>query len=239
MDSFALLEVFFGKYGYIAVFVVLLLCGLGVPIPEDITLVTGGVMAGLGNADVRLMVAVSLAGVLMGDGIMFAAGRIWGPRILKLRTVARVMTPRRYARVQEKFDKYGIWVLFVARFLPGLRMPIYISAGISHKVSYWRFFAMDGLAACLSVPVWVYLGYYSAENINWLLGKVHQFQHIMIVLTVIAAVVLAYYFYRHHRRTQFFRESRPKILERRKHLENIIELVRKEKKRRNRRKYSR
>ncbi|MBR2251459.1 MAG: hypothetical protein IJ881_03430, partial [Neisseriaceae bacterium] len=98
-----------------------------------------------------------------------------------------------------------------------------------HKVSYWRFFAMDGLAACLSVPVWVYLGYYGAENINWLLEKVHQFQHIMIILTVIAAVVLAYYFYRHHRRTRFFRESRPKILERRKHLEISLNWLEKKK----------
>ena len=237
MDIFALLESFFGEYGYIAVFVVLLLCGLGVPIPEDVTLVTGGVMAGLGNADVRLMIAVSLAGVLMGDGIMFAAGRIFGPRILKLRMVARVMTPRRYARVQEKFDKYGNWVLFVARFLPGLRMPIYISAGISHKVSYWRFFAMDGLAACLSVPVWVLLGAYGAKNIDWLLKKVHQFQHIMILLTAIAAVILVYYFYRHRRRIQFFRESRPKILERRKHRKKLIELIKREKKRRKNRTY--
>ena len=232
MDIFALLEVFFGKYGYIAVFIVLLLCGLGVPIPEDVTLVTGGVMVGLGNADLGLMIAVSLAGVLMGDGIMFAAGRIFGPRILKFRAVARVMTPRRYARVQEKFDKYGNWVLFVARFLPGLRMPIYVSAGISHKVSYWRFFAMDGLAACLSVPVWVALGAYGAKNINWLMGKVHQFQHMMIILTAIAAIILAYYFYRHYRRTQFFRESRPKILERRKNRKKTLELLRKEKRRR-------
>ena len=237
MDIFALLETFFGQYGYVAVFVVLLLCGLGVPIPEDVTLVTGGVMAGLGNADVRLMIAVSLAGVLMGDGIMFAAGRIFGPRILKLRMVARVMTPRRYARVQEKFDKYGNWVLFVARFLPGLRMPIYISAGISHKVSYWRFFAMDGLAACLYVPVWVLLGAYGSKNIDWLLKKVHQFQHIMILLTAIAAVILVYYFYRHRRRTQFFRESRPKILERRKHRKKLIELIKREKKRRKNRTY--
>ena len=238
MNIFALLEVFFGKYGYIAVFVVLLLCGLGVPIPEDVTLVTGGVMVGLGNADLKLMIVVSLLGVLMGDGAMFAAGRIWGPRILQLRSVARVMTPRRYARVQEKFDKYGNWVLFVARFLPGLRMPIYITAGISHKVSYWRFFAMDGLAASLSVPVWVCLGAYGAKNIDWLMGKVHQFQHIMIVLAVIVAIIFVYYLYRHRVRTQFFRESRPKILAKRKHLENILELIKKERKRRNRRRYS-
>ena len=44
----ALLESFFLQYGYAAVFAVLIACGFGVPIPEDITLVTGGIISGLG-----------------------------------------------------------------------------------------------------------------------------------------------------------------------------------------------
>ena len=36
---FAFLEAFFSQYGYAAVFLVLIACGFGVPIPEDITLV--------------------------------------------------------------------------------------------------------------------------------------------------------------------------------------------------------
>lgn len=205
---FALLETFFGDYGYLAVFIVLLACGMGVPIPEDITLVTGGVIAGLGKANVHIMVAVGMAGVLIGDGIMFAAGRMFGHRILKFRPIARVMTPKRYAQVQEKFDRYGNGVLFVARFLPGLRTPIYISAGISRKISYLRFFMMDGLAAAISVPIWIYLGAYGAENIDWLMEKVHQFQTGVIILMLIGAAVILFFWYRRRIRIRFFREKR-------------------------------
>ncbi|MDO5069179.1 DedA family protein [Neisseria sp. Dent CA1/247] len=202
----AILEAFFIQYGYAAVFMVLLACGFGVPIPEDITLVAGGVISGLGYTNVHIMVVVGLLGVLVGDGLMFAAGRVLGHKILKVRFIARVMTPQRYAQVQEKFDKYGNRVLFVARFLPGLRTPIFITAGISRKVSYLRFLAMDGLAALISVPVWVYLGSYGAENRTWLMEKVHQFQYALFVLIGIGAVVLLYFYWKKRQRQRFFRE---------------------------------
>lgn len=124
---FALLEAFFVEYGYAAVFFVLVICGFGVPIPEDLTLVTGGVISGMGYTNPHIMFAVGMLGVLAGDGIMFAAGRIWGQKILKFKPIARIMTPKRYAQVQEKFDKYGNWVLFVARFLPGLRTAVFVT----------------------------------------------------------------------------------------------------------------
>ena len=190
---FSLLEAFFTQYGYAAVFLVLVACGFGVPVPEDVTLVTGGVIAGLWHANVHTMFAVGMAGVLVGDGLMFTAGRVYGHKILRFRFVQRVMTPKRYAQVQEKFEKYGNWVLFIARFLPGLRTPIFISAGISGKVSYMRFLMMDGFAALISVPVWVYLGDFGAENSEWLWHKVHQFQ---MVLFVFLGVVLLYVGYR-------------------------------------------
>ncbi|UOO93687.1 DedA family protein [Vitreoscilla stercoraria] len=191
-----LLESFFAEYGYIAVFGVLVACGFGVPIPEDITLVAGGVMAGLGHANVHWMVVVGLVGVLVGDGLMFTAGKVFGTRILRFRLIARIMTPERYLQVQEKFEKYGNWVLFVARFLPGLRTPIFISAGISGKVSYTRFLLMDGFAALISVPIWVYLGEFGAENRDWLMAKVHQFQMVIFVLLGIGAVLLLSHWWR-------------------------------------------
>ena len=159
-----ILEALFTQYGYAAVFVVLVACGFGIPIPEDITLIAGGVISGLGHSNAHIMVVVGMIGVLTGDGMMFLLGHFYGDRILKARFVKRLMPPQRYLQVQEKFDKHGSWVLFVARFLPGLRTPIYMTAGISRKVSVLRFILMDGLAALISVPLWVYLGNYGATN---------------------------------------------------------------------------
>lgn len=190
---FALLEAFFTEFGYAAVFFVLVICGFGVPIPEDITLVTGGVIAGLGYANEHFMFLVGMLGVLVGDGLMFILGRVYGERILRFKPIAKIMTPKRYAQVQQKFDQYGNRVLFVARFLPGLRSPIFLTAGMSGKVSFWQWLLMDGFAALISVPLWVYLGYLGAENREWLMDKVHQFQHIFYVLIGIGAVVLFYW----------------------------------------------
>lgn len=208
---FAVLEAFFTQYGYIAVFMVLVICGLGIPIPEDLTLVTGGVIAGLGHANTHLMFVVGMAGVLIGDGLMFTAGKLYGQRILSFRFVQRIMTPKRYAQVQDKFDKYGNRVLFVARFLPGLRTTIYLTAGISGKVSHWQFLLMDGLAAMISVPIWVYLGSYGAENIDWLMRKVHQFQTGLYVILAIGVVFLIYRFWKKHHRLTFLRRKRAQL----------------------------
>ena len=124
---------FFTDYGYWAVLFVLIICGFGIPIPEDITLVSGGVIAGLYPESVNshLMLVVSMIGVLAGDSTMYWLGRIYGTRILRFRPMRKIITLERLKMVREKFAQYGNRVLFVARFLPGLRAPIYMVSGIT------------------------------------------------------------------------------------------------------------
>ncbi|MFC4161566.1 DedA family protein [Chitinimonas lacunae] len=194
MDVLGFLLSFFTDYGYLAVFSVLLICGFGVPIPEDISLVAGGVIAGLGYADVNLMCLVGLAGVLVGDGMMFMAGRLLGERVLSWRLVARLLTPERYCAVQDKFSRYGSRLMFVARFLPGLRSAIFLTAGVTRRVPFWRFLLLDGLAALISVPAWVYLGYFGAYNRDWLMTWIGRGQTgILVLLGVLALVMLVTY----------------------------------------------
>ncbi len=199
MDILDFLISIFTDYGYAAVFFVLLICGFGVPIPEDITLVAGGVISGLGYAHVHTMFAVGMLGVLIGDSCMFLAGRYFGHRLLQYRFFARMMTPERYAAVQDKFERYGNRVLFVARFLPGLRSPIYLSAGMSGRVSYLRFLMLDGFAALISVPIWVYLGFYGASNHEWLIKWLSRGQTAIMVFVAIVAVIVAVWYFRHSR----------------------------------------
>ncbi len=188
MDILQTLIDFFTGYGYFAVFFVLLFCGFGIPIPEDVTLVAGGIISGLGYANEHTMFVVGMAGVLAGDSIMFMIGRLYGPKVRRIRLVRRILTPARFRAVQEKFARYGNWVLFVARFLPGLRTPIFLTAGMSRRISFWRFLVLDGFAALISVPLWVYLGYFGAYNREWLLTMVHRGQN--GVLTIIGILAL-------------------------------------------------
>ena len=208
-----LLETFFQQFGYAAVFFVLVICGFGIPIPEDVTLVAGGVISGLGYTNVHIMFFVGMAGVLVGDGLMFVLGRIYGTQILRFRPIAKLMPPKRYAQVQQQFDKHGNRVLFVARFIPGLRSPIFLTAGMSGKVSFWQWLIMDGLAALISVPIWIYLGDFGAENRDWLMHKIHQFQNGFMGLVVILTLWLVWFWWR---KRQNLLERKNAILAKRK-----------------------
>jgi membrane protein DedA with SNARE-associated domain len=202
MQVFNALMPLFTEYGYAAVFVMLLVCGFGVPVPEDVTLLTGGVIAGLGHADVHTMFAVGMAGVLIGDGTMFVLGRVYGQRIQMLPGFRKVLTPERYASAQDAFHKYGKWVMFVARFLPGLRTPVFFSAGMSHRVSFPTWLIMDGLAATISVPIWVYLGYFGAQNWDWMFAMLHRFQHGILALLGLGLGWVAWRWWRKHQQSR-------------------------------------
>lgn len=197
---------FFTNYGSIAVFGVLLLCGFGLPIPEDITLVAGGVISSVacsvdgtfleafkGCNEVHYMLVVAMAGVLLGDSIMFFLGRIFGEKLLKIKFFAKIVTQERYQWVQEKFAKYGFWFIFAARFMPGLRSPIFVITGITRKVSYLKFLLTDGIAASISVPVWVYLGFWGERrlsDLNVLDHYVKKGQYGIFTIIGIAVVTL-------------------------------------------------
>ncbi|HEY8995051.1 MAG TPA: DedA family protein [Lacunisphaera sp.] len=154
-------------------FLVLVLCGLGLPVPEDVVLVVAGA---LGQIDGRGWQKVSLlmyAGVMVGDSTIFLAGRYYGSRLRGSRWFQRYFSEKKQAKVEDLFHRYHTWVLFVGRFLPGLRAPVFFTAG-STRVKFWKFFLFDGLAALLSVPFFVWLGY-------WLWAKfkddIVQFEH--------------------------------------------------------------
>ncbi|MCC6275044.1 MAG: DedA family protein [Leptospiraceae bacterium] len=191
MDFLKLLIDFFAAYGYVSVFLVLIFCGLGLPVPEDVSLVAGGVISALGNTNEHVMFAVGMAGVLIGDGFVFFLGRIYGEKVLKIKFVSKILTPKRFEEVKLQFHKYGKFVVFVGRFMPGLRMPIFLTAGVTKKVHPILFFVTDFLAAVISVPVWVYLGYYGASNYEKLLSMVHQAQ--ISVIIVVTILVIAFF----------------------------------------------
>jgi SNARE-like domain protein len=189
---------FFTDYGYLAVLFVLIICGFGVPIPEDITLVSGGIIAGMypEQVNVHIMLVVSMFGVLFGDSTMYWLGRIYGARILRVRFIRKFLTVQRLRMVRDKFDQYGNRVLFVARFLPGLRAPIYMVSGVTRRVSYLRFVLLDFLAAIISVPIWVYLGYYGAHKRDWLMEQIKTGQTGIYILIGALALFIGWKVYK-------------------------------------------
>ena len=193
MEPLTLLVGFFTQFGYLAVFTVLLACGFGLPIPEDVTLVAGGIISGLGYTHVTTMVVIGLAGVLIGDGLVFTLGQIYGKKVFEMRLIKKFMTPRRMMSVRSKLAKHGHWVVFAARFMPGLRTPIFLTTGATGQVSLAQFLALDGLVALISVPLWVYLGYLGADRREWLMQWVQRGQSATFAIIGTAVIGLIFF----------------------------------------------
>jgi membrane protein DedA with SNARE-associated domain len=158
---FGFLMHFHGPAAYVGVLFVLITCGLGVPLPEDVPLITGGWLIARGGS-LPLMILTGLAGILIGDTMIFRAGSTYGLRILETR-VGKHIRGDRVARTIALFERHGPKFIIVARFVPGLRAVTYFVAGTT-GVPYWKFLTYDALAACVSAPAWVFLGWYARRH---------------------------------------------------------------------------
>ncbi len=180
---------FYSTFGYFSVFGMLILCGFGLPIPEDISIIAGGIIAGLGYGNVHIMCLVSVIGVLIGDIIVYNLGRVFGEKIFSKKIGKRILEHNWYEKIISSFNDHGRMVLFAARFMPGLRTPIFLTAGITKFVGFPTFIIIDSFAAIISVPIWNYLGFYGASN-RELLIKWMRDTKIAIVIVLFSLIAL-------------------------------------------------
>ena len=145
-----------GRFSYPAVFLLLSATGIGLPISEDVVLLTAGVAVAAGHAKLALMIPIACAGVFTGDTLLFRIGARLGPKLFEVKRLKPVLTPERVATVRGRFDRYGAWTIFAARFLPGVRMPVFLLSG-GFGVTQQRFWLADAPAISLfaSALVWV------------------------------------------------------------------------------------
>jgi len=170
-----------GVAAYALIYGILLACGLGVPLPEDISLVLGGFLSHLGVTSLPVMMLVGFLGILSGDSLIYAAGRRIGDRASSgSGFFARVITPEKRAKVEALFARHGQKIVMIARFLPGVRAVTYFTAG-SARMSYGRFIFWDGLAAVVSAPLFVYLGCRFGGHLRYVIHRIRQGQKMVII----------------------------------------------------------
>jgi len=175
-------------------FSVLILCGLGLPIPEDIVLVTAGFLGAQDSIPFLGTALVMYLGILGGDSVVFAIGRYGGTRFVHSRLGRKIMSPEKLEGARKAFAKWGSAVIFVGRFMPGLRAPIYFSAG-TFRYSYLRFLLIDGLAALVSAPFFVWLGHKAffifGTDFDAITAKISKYQTAVIAGALVLAVIIA------------------------------------------------
>jgi membrane protein DedA with SNARE-associated domain len=178
---------------------ILLLCGLGLPIPEDISLIAAGYFSWKGVLYIHTAFAVCFAAVVVGDTAAFFMGHLFGRRLLRSQLARRYFTPRRQLRVRAYFRKFGSKVVLVGRFTPGLRFTIFFTAGTLHTRAS-TFFIYDFTAAAFSVPVLVYSAWFFGGQIDWLVSVVRRTENGIFILVVLAAAFIAVKGWRRHKK---------------------------------------
>jgi membrane protein DedA with SNARE-associated domain len=176
-------------FTYAGLFLVLLLCGLGLPFPEDIALLTGGFLVHRGLTQYPITLAVSFVGVIAGDNSLFFLGRRFGAGVLGYFAFVRPHTQGRIERLKGFMCRHGHMAIFYARFLAGVRALVYLIAG-SVGVAPRQFLLYDALGALISVPLVVSIGYLFGQQLESAIRYVGGFDR--VVLITAAACILFY-----------------------------------------------
>jgi membrane protein DedA with SNARE-associated domain len=183
---------------YIGVFAALVAAGVGFPMPEEIPIVTAGALAGHASQDPTsslhwwIVLPLCILGVVISDGLLYLAGRTFGMGLLRFPLVARILPRERVQRVQRNFRKYGVLILLFARVLPGIRSPIFLTAGIM-RLSWRRFLLADGLYAIPGVSLLFFLAYWFTDQFRDLVTEaeveVNRVRPLIILAAILAVAV--------------------------------------------------
>jgi membrane protein DedA with SNARE-associated domain len=176
-----------GALAYATVYGILVLCGLGLPLPEDVSLILGGYLSYAGAVHLAPMVVIGFLGILTGDSIIFFAGRRLGRNLRPEGWIARLVTPTKLRRVEHLFARWGQKIVMAARFLPGIRAVVYFAAGTS-GLAYPLFILFDGLAACVSAPLFVLCGRHFGGQIYHFILVARQTQGMVFGLALAGAL---------------------------------------------------
>src|SRR6202171_4306880 len=188
-NSLQLIEQYMLAYGYWAFFFGVMLENAGVPIPGETILLIAGYFASTGKFHLGLVMLIAATGAVIGDNIGFAIGHHYGRNVLLRVGRFFFLTPKRFAHMENYFERHGNKTILVARFITGLRVFAALLAGASKMP--WRVFVVYNVAgAILWSVVITTLGYLFGQSLPLLVKWVGRSGTILLVAAIVIGVVV-------------------------------------------------
>jgi len=179
------------QYGYIGIFLLIMLENIFPPIPSEVILTFGGYMTTQSEMTAMGVILVSTAGsvagaiILYGVGLLMDVSRLekivdrWG-RVLRL-------TRKDIYKADSWFDKYGIWTVLFCRLIPLIRSLISIPAGMSN-MKFGLFLLFTTLGTLIWNTILVSVGVAVGDNWEAIVGVMDVYSNIAYVLIIIAVI---------------------------------------------------
>lgn len=182
---------------YSALIIMMLLSSIGLPLPEEVTLLSVGLLAYFGqhpevfpppypgapSVNVTVAMIVASLAVFGSDFLVYGIGRYWGRGILSKPWMKRFFPSSAQKKIEIWTHRYGAYTCAIFRFTPGLRFPGHLAYGMM-KFPVWKFLLIDGLAVIISVPTQIYLMAKFGEDFLLTLKKFKMYFFI-ILFTII------------------------------------------------------
>ncbi len=119
------------KEGF-SLFVVVVLIAAATLVSEDLATISAGLLVARGSLTFLSATGAALAGIFLGDMLLFLAGRWIGRPLLGRAPLRWMIRPAEVERTRNWFARRGPALVLASRFLPGTRLPTYFTAGMLH-----------------------------------------------------------------------------------------------------------
>lgn len=179
---------FFARYGYGAVFAGVMFENAGLPVPGESVLLFGGFLAHEGTLNLKWVIALAIAGAIVGDNLGYLAGRYGGVKLLRRMRGHAFLTERRFDQAESAILRYGAWAVFGARFITGLRILAGPLAG-GVRMRYRDFLLANAAGALLWGTAIGIAGYLLGSSWQRLVHFARNLDLAVLIVVVVAALV--------------------------------------------------
>lgn len=187
------------KFGYLGIFLLILLENLFPPIPSEVILTFGGFMTISTSMNVFGVILVSTIGSLLGAIILYYLGKILNKerinRIIKSKYGKLLRIKSKDIEMADKwFDTKGRKTVFFCRFIPVVRSLISIPAGMS-EMPLPQFTIYTFFGSLIWNTVLILIGAFAGDKKDYILSLLDDVSNIVLVALIVIFVVLIYKFY--------------------------------------------
>jgi len=148
-------------WAYAIVFLLAFLDAIVPIVPSETAVITAGVVAAAGDLSLALVIAAAALGAFAGDNTAYLIGRRFGSRATE-RYFSSEKAKRRVEWAHNQLRERGAELIVVARFIPGGRTVVTLSAG-TLRFPWHRFVVFDAIAALIWALYASLLGYFGGK----------------------------------------------------------------------------
>ncbi|EIO5736661.1 DedA family protein [Listeria monocytogenes] len=186
-------------FGYIGIFVLIMVENLFPPIPSEIILTFGGFMTTVTSLNVVMVIIVATLGSVVGAILLYKVASYFGKErltkiLLKYGRILRLKESD-IERAENFFLKYGSWAVFLCRMIPLIRSLISIPAGMT-KMKMSKFLILTTAGSLLWNTVLIGLGAMLGESWSEIVVFMDSFSTIIYSIIAILVVVGLGFFFR-------------------------------------------